>query len=59
MRGGKMMQLHIDTDIAGDIDDACALVMVLAWPGADLYAATTNSDDRGRKAGSARYLAVL
>lgn len=47
--------LHLDTDIGGDIDDLCALAMVLGWPGADLIAVTTNSDDGGRRAGYARY----
>jgi purine nucleosidase len=50
-----MLQLHLDTDIGGDIDDLCALAMVLNWPDADLLAVTTNQDDRGRRAGYARY----
>jgi len=50
-----MLKLHLDTDIGGDIDDLCALAMVLNWPDVDLLAVTTNSDDRGRRAGFARY----
>lgn len=50
-----MPELHVDTDIAGDIDDLCALAMVLAWPGAELVAVTTTSDDGGKRAGYARY----
>jgi purine nucleosidase len=50
-----MLKLHLDTDIGGDIDDLCALAMVLDWPGVDLLAVTTNQDDRGRRAGYARY----
>ena len=50
-----MLKLHLDTDIGGDIDDLCALAMVLHWPGVELLAVTTNSDDRGRRAGYARY----
>ena len=50
-----MVKIHIDTDIGGDIDDLCALAMVLAWPGAELAGVTTNSDDGGRRAGDARY----
>lgn len=46
-----MPRLHLDTDI----DYLCALAMVLAWPGAELVGVTTNSDDRGRRAGYARY----
>lgn len=48
-------KLHLDTDIAGDIDDLCALAMVLNWPDAELLAVTTVSDDQGRRAGYARY----
>ncbi|MCX7670348.1 MAG: nucleoside hydrolase, partial [Anaerolineae bacterium] len=54
-----MMQLHLDTDLGGDIDDLCALAMVLHWPGAELIAITTNSDDGGRRAGYARYALKL
>jgi hypothetical protein len=27
-----MSKLNVDTDIGGDIDDLCALAMVLNWP---------------------------
>ena len=50
-----MLKIHLDTDLGGDIDDLCALAMLLNWPGADLLAVTTNSDDQGRRAGYARY----
>ena len=50
-----MLKLHLDTDLGGDIDDLCALAMVLNWPGVELLAVTTNSDDRGRRAGYTRY----
>ncbi len=50
-----MLKLHLDTDIGGDIDDLCALAMALNWPDADLLAVTTNSDERGRRAGYTRY----
>ena len=50
-----MVALHLDTDLGGDIDDLCALAMVLNWPGVELLAVTTNSDDQGRRAGYARY----
>ncbi|MGQ0604817.1 MAG: nucleoside hydrolase [Anaerolineales bacterium] len=49
------MKLHLDTDIGGDIDDLCALAMVLNWPEAELVAVTTNSDDQGKRAGYANY----
>jgi inosine-uridine nucleoside N-ribohydrolase len=47
--------IHIDTDIGGDIDDLCALAMVLNWPDAELVGVTTVSDDRGKRAGYAKY----
>ncbi|MGQ9629422.1 MAG: nucleoside hydrolase [bacterium] len=50
-----MLRLHLDTDIGGDIDDLCALAMVLNWPDVELLAVTTVADDRGRRAGYARY----
>jgi hypothetical protein len=27
------MLIHLDTDLGGDTDDACALAMLLGWPG--------------------------
>ena len=54
-----MPKLHLDTDLGGDIDDLCALAMVLNWPEVELLAVTTNSDDQGRRAGYARYVLDL
>jgi purine nucleosidase len=51
----SVLKLHIDTDLGGDIDDLCALAMVLNWPDAELLGVTTNQDDRGRRAGYTRY----
>jgi inosine-uridine nucleoside N-ribohydrolase len=42
-----MLKLHLDTDIAGDIDDLCALAMVLNWPDVELLGVTEVSDDQG------------
>ena len=50
-----MPKLHLDTDLGGDIDDLCALAMVLNTPDVELLAVTTNSDDQGRRAGYTRY----
>ncbi len=50
-----MLKLHLDTDLGGDIDDLCALAMVLNWPGVELLAVTTAGDNRGRRAGYARF----
>jgi len=49
-----MPKLHLDTDIGGDIDDLCALAMVLNWPDVELLAITTVADDQGKRAGYAR-----
>lgn len=45
------MKLHIDTDLGGDPDDACALVMMLGWPDAEIVGITTTLDPGGRRAG--------
>ncbi|MDQ3327227.1 MAG: nucleoside hydrolase [Chloroflexota bacterium] len=45
-----MIRIHLDTDIAGDTDDLCALAMVLNWPGAELVGVTTTSDQAGYRA---------
>ncbi|MCI0395233.1 MAG: nucleoside hydrolase [Chloroflexi bacterium] len=50
-----MLKLHLDTDLGGDIDDLCALAMVLNWPAVELLAVTTVADDQGRRAGYTRY----
>jgi len=53
------VKLHLDTDLGGDPDDACALVMLLGWPDVELLAVTTNLDPGGRRAGcTAHYLAL-
>jgi purine nucleosidase len=53
------MRLHIDTDFAGDPDDACALAMVLGWPGAEIVGVTTTADPDGRRAGYVRHVLDL
>jgi len=40
-------RLHLDTDLGGEIDDLCALAMLLGWPGVELLAMTTVADHRG------------
>jgi inosine-uridine nucleoside N-ribohydrolase len=51
-----MFKLHLDTDIGGDIDDLCALAMVLNFPEKELVAVTTVSEIGGKRAGYARYV---
>jgi purine nucleosidase len=48
-------KVHLDTDIGGDIDDLCALALLLSVPDVDLVGVTTVADDGGRRAGYARH----
>lgn len=54
-----MLKLHLDTDIGGDIDDLCALAMVLNWPDTELLAITTVAEHQGKRASYARYALAL
>jgi len=54
-----MQKIHIDTDIGGDIDDLCALVMLLRWPDVQITGITTVAEDNGRRAGFVDYLLTL
>jgi inosine-uridine nucleoside N-ribohydrolase len=54
-----MKQLHVDTDLGGDIDDLCAVAMVLNWPEAELLAVTTVAEHQSKRAGYARYVLQL
>lgn len=51
--------IHVDTDLGGDPDDACALAMLLGWPGVRLAAVTTTIDPGGLRAGCAGHLLRL
>ncbi len=54
-----MAKVHLDTDIGGDIDDMCALAMLLKWPDLEITGLTTVSDEQGRRAGYANYILSL
>lgn len=54
-----MMKVHLDTDLGGDIDDLCALAMLLKWPKTEITGITTVADDRGIRAGFTRYALKL
>ena len=43
--------MHVDSDFGGDPDDACALVMLLGWPGVEIVGITTNLEVSGQRAG--------
>ena len=49
------MLVHLDTDLGGDIDDACALAFLLGQPGVELAGVTTVADRAGLRAGYARH----
>jgi purine nucleosidase len=46
--------IHLDTDIGGDIDDLCALALVLRWPGVEVAGITTCGESGGKRAGYVR-----
>lgn len=45
------MKIHLDTDIGGDMDDLCALAMLLRWRGVEITGITTVAEEGGRRAG--------
>ena len=45
-----MTKIHLDTDIGGDMDDLCALAMLLKWPDLEITGVTTVSEEQGRRA---------
>ncbi|MGI8925596.1 MAG: nucleoside hydrolase [Tepidiformaceae bacterium] len=53
------VKVHLDTDIGGDIDDLCALALLLAWPGVEITGVTTELEHGGKRAGYARYALEL
>jgi len=54
------MKVHLDTDLGGDIDDLCALAMLLRWPEQiQLTGITTVAEAQGKRAGYVRYLLGL
>ncbi len=46
-----MSKIHLDTDIGGDMDDVCALAMLLKWPDLQITGITTTAEAQGRRAG--------
>ena len=58
-RAAQLMRIHLDTDFAGDTDDACALAYLLARDEVDLVGVTTVADADGRRAAYARYFLEL
>ena len=54
-----MPKIHLDTDLGGDIDDLCALAMLLRWENVEITGITTVAESSGRRAGYARYVLAL
>jgi inosine-uridine nucleoside N-ribohydrolase len=54
-----LVRIHLDTDLGGDTDDACALAMLLGWPGVELVGITTTADPGGRRASYVAYCLQL
>ena len=54
-----MTKIHLDTDIGGDMDDVCALAMLLKWPDLEITGVTTVSEEQGRRAGYVQYVLDL
>jgi purine nucleosidase len=44
-------KVHLDTDLGGDIDDLCALAMLLRWDDVEITGITTEAEAGGRRAG--------
>ena len=51
-----MVKLHLDTDLGGDIDDLCALAMLLKWENLEITGISTVAEESGRRAGYTRYV---
>lgn len=54
-----MTKVHPDTDLGGDIDDLCALAMLLKWSDIKITGITTVTDDKGMRAGFTKYALKL
>ena len=54
-----MTKVHLDTDLGGDIDDLCALAMLLRWPDVSVTGLTVVGDTKGVRTGYTRYALAL
>ncbi len=53
------VKIHLDTDIGGDIDDLCALAMLLRLSDLEITAITTVAEVGSKRAGYVRYVLNL
>ena len=54
-----MEKVHLDTDLGGDTDDLCALIMLLKWPEVQITGVTTNTERGAKRAGYTKYALEL
>lgn len=54
-----MVLVHVDTDLGDNPDDACAVAMLLGWPGVELRSLSTVDDPDGHRAALVRELLEL
>ena len=57
--GDARLRVHLDTDLGGDPDDACALALLLGWPCVEIVGITTTIDPGGQRAGCVRHCLSL
>ncbi len=58
-RATGAVKVHVDTDLGGDIDDLCALALLLNWPGVEIAGITTVAEHDGKRAGYVRHAVAL
>jgi purine nucleosidase len=59
-RKADPLKVHLDTDLGGDIDDLCALAMLLRWrEDVHIIGITTVAEAKGKRAGYIRYVLSL
>jgi inosine-uridine nucleoside N-ribohydrolase len=51
--------VHVDTDLGDNPDDACALALLLAWPGVEIRSVTTVNDPVGARVPLVREVLAL
>ena len=51
-----MPKIHLDTDLGGDMDDLCALAMLLRWEDLQFSGITTVAEAGGKRAGFTRFV---
>ncbi|MGH9760359.1 MAG: nucleoside hydrolase, partial [Blastocatellia bacterium] len=54
-----MTKVHLDTDLGGDIDDICALAMLLRWPDVEISGITVAGDTNGKRTGYTRHVLTI